>query len=403
MITILLLLSISIGAVVADPSTTCFQNSQKCEVVNGNLIDIYVETTWQECSLLCQDELNCVAFNHFGQNSDFYPHNACLLFSACESKLSCSDCVIGISQEDCLCSVPYQGLIDDGDYVDIAAEVPSEAACKSLCSRTTRCAVYTYYDSEDLYEPEMCWMLSNSGLLRSATTCEHCKTGPASCRAEQECQAAVLTDDDGTTNQYVFARSSSTASLVSAEKECFLEVRALAIGGGGSGYLGGGGSGYAEFGVLQLRANETLDLVVGQGGETSSVEKDGQVLLIAAAGQNNDNYNGGDGYSGGGAGTGGSGGEGKDGGSDGSDGVDYSSSYKGGKGSGLDVGALNMTRFVLTPGKAGTNHGNVGGGGGGILVNGEKPSSGDSYDGEGFGGGGGYSFNGFPGCVLVEV
>ena len=37
----------------------------------------------------------------------------------------------------------------------------------------------TYYDSEDPYEPEMCWMLSNSGLLRSATTCENCKTGPA--------------------------------------------------------------------------------------------------------------------------------------------------------------------------------------------------------------------------------
>ena len=91
------LLWLGLGAVVADPSTTCFQNSQKCEVVNGNLIDIYVETTWQECSLLCQDELNCVAFNHFGQNSDFDPHNACLLFSACESKLYCSDCVIGVS------------------------------------------------------------------------------------------------------------------------------------------------------------------------------------------------------------------------------------------------------------------------------------------------------------------
>jgi len=401
MITLLLLL----GVVVADPSTTCFQNRQKCEVVNGNLMDMYVETTWQECSLLCQDELNCVAFNHFGPNSDFYPHNACLLFSACESKLSCSDCVIGISQEDCLCSVPYQGLIDSGDYVDIAAEVPSEAACKSLCSRTTHCAVYTYYDSEDLYEPEMCIMLSDSGLLRSATACENCRTGPAACRAEEPCQAAVLTDD-GTTNQYVFARSSSTATLVSAEKECFLEVRALAIGGGGhsGGYGGGGGSGYAEYGVIQLQANETLDLVVGEGRETSSVEKDGQVLLMAAAGQDNDGYNGGDGYSGGGA-TSGSSIPGRDGGSDGSDGEDYDSSKRGGKGSGLDVGALNMTRFVLTPGKAGTHYsgGGYGGGGGGILVNGEKPSGGSSNRGEGFGGGGYYYENGFPGCVLVEV
>merc|ERR1712112_19957 len=105
----------------------------------------------------------------------------------------------------------------------------------------------------------MCMMLSNSGLLRSATKCEHCKTGPAACQAEQKCQAAVLTDD-GTTNQYVFAKSTTTATLVTAEKDCFLDVRALAIGGGGSssGSYGGGGSGYPEFGLLQLRANETL-------------------------------------------------------------------------------------------------------------------------------------------------
>ena len=111
---------------------------------------------------------------------------------------------------------------------------------------------------------------------------------------------------------------------------------------------------YAEYGHLQLRANETLDLVVGEGKQTSSVEKDGQVLLMAAAGQDYDGHNGGDGYSGGGAGSG-SFDQGRNGGSDGSDGEDYDSSHKGGKGSGLDVGALNMTRFVLTPGKAGTH------------------------------------------------
>merc|ERR1712130_115555 len=144
------------------------------------------------------------------------------------------------------------------------------------------------------------------------------------------------------------------------------------------------------------RANETLNLVVGGHHETSSVERDGQVLLIAAAGQDNDGYNGGDGYSGGGA-------ENSDGGSAGSDGEDYSS-YKGGKGSGLDVVTLNMTRFVLTPGKAGTHNGDWGGGGGGILVNSEKPTGGSSSWGEGFGGGGGYNGNsGLPGCVLVEV
>merc|ERR1711970_1643351 len=119
---------------------------------------------------------------------------------------------------------------------------------------------------------------------------------------------------------YVFARSTSTATLVSAEKQCFLEVKVLAIGGGGQGitggYRGGGGSGYAEYGVLRLHANETLNLVVGEGKQTSSVEKDGQVLLMAAAGQNGDGYNGGDGYSGGGAGSSSSSYQGRDGGWD---------------------------------------------------------------------------------------
>ena len=63
-----------------------------------------------------------------------------------------------------------------------------------------------------------------------------------------------------------------------------------------------------------------------------------------------------------------------------------------------------MTRFVLTPGKAGTHdYYGRGGGGGGILVNGQKPVNGDLHYGEGFGGGGYVSDNGLPGCVLVEV
>ena len=100
---------------------------------------------------------------------------------------------------------------------------------------------------------------------------------------------------------------------------------------------------------------------------------------------------------------------GQDGGTNGSDGED-SSSATGGKGSGLDIGTLNITRFILSPGKAGTHMGGLGGGGGGILVNGEKPGGGDSHFGEGFGGGGyryaggsGGSGYGFPGCVLIEV
>jgi len=407
--TSLFLVSMMLQAVMADSSITCFQDNLKCEMTNGNLIETNVGVTWEECKLLCEDEVTCLTFNYFGPESNFHPHNACLLFSECESKLPSEDCLLGTREQPCTCtslkycpcSIPYEGSVDADNYVDLASEVQSEEACKNLCSSTTDCTVFTYYDNLDPFEPEVCLLLSSSGFEKSATKCEHCKTGPATCRYGQKCQAAFLLSD-GNTYQHVFAQANTTASLVSAERDCFLEVRALAIGGGGyGGSYGGGGSGYPEFGLIQLQANETLDLIVGGSQETSSVEKAGQVLLIAAAGQDNDGNNGGDGYSGGGAGYYTN--HGQDGGSDGSDGGDYSSNT-GGKGSGLDVGTLNMTRFVLTPGKAGTAFSyDFGGGGGGILVNKEKPS-GNQYQGEGFGGGGyGGYHNGLSGCVLIEV
>merc|ERR1712037_911823 len=63
------LLCMILHAVAADPSITCFQDSQKCEVSSDNLIEVFVETTWEECSLLCQDNLSCLAFNFFGSSS----------------------------------------------------------------------------------------------------------------------------------------------------------------------------------------------------------------------------------------------------------------------------------------------------------------------------------------------
>ena len=96
-----------------------------------------------------------------------------------------------------------------------------------------------------------------------------------------------------------------------------------------------------------------------------------------------------------------------DGGFNGSAGVG-TNVYPGGKGSGIDVRTLNMTRFALTPGKAGKGEDEYGGGGGGILVNGEKPSgSGDKWEAEGFGAGWGETEKagkgtGHPGCILIE-
>ena len=58
-----------------------------------------VDTTWQEYSHLCEDELACLAFNFLGPKSDFHPYSGCLLLYACESKVFCNDCVIiGVSE-----------------------------------------------------------------------------------------------------------------------------------------------------------------------------------------------------------------------------------------------------------------------------------------------------------------
>ena len=75
--------------------------------------------------------------------------------------------------------------------------------------------------------------------------------------------------------------------------------------------------------------------------------------------------------------------------------------YKGGHGSGLDAASVNLAQFTLSPGKAGRNKDTYGGGGGGIIVDGEKLER-NEFQGEGFGGGGG-GYGGLPGCVLLEV
>ena len=68
-----------------------------------------------------------------------------------------------------------------------------------------------------------------------------------------------------------------------------------------------------------------------------------------------------------------------------------------------------MEHFSLSPGKGGDEHKTspfsiYGGGGGGVLVNGEGPTRPcpRSGMGEGYGGGGSYC-NGLPGVILIEV
>ena len=209
----------------------------------------------------------------------------------------------------------------------------------------------------------------------------------------------------------IFTDTSSTIELETVTVgKC--EVNILAIGGGGQGgwdnsggtnFEGGGGSGHVFLTSYVLRKSSNLLLNVGGRGKPSSVTtKDGLSVIQAPAGDDGvyGSFDGADGFSGGG-------GDGEflfgSGGSDGRDG-EAGSGGQGGKGSGLDISYYDLINFVLTPGSGGRHR--CGGGGGGVLVNGEGPEH-YSGSGEGYGGGGegcNYSSRyGSPGAILIEI
>jgi len=392
----------------AHESVTCFQDNQGCEGSDQNLVNTSIVPNWQECSQLCLDTYNCYAFTFYGPESDLIPHNSCFHFSSCESKAPCNDCVIGTPEDECFCSISYLGTIDESNFVTYLFDL-DEATCKRHCSEIDACKVYTHYDHSDPNEPDACILLSESGLQKNATQCDHCKTGAAACKYDQECQAAVLVDTNGTVfNDYIFAESSFNATLTSAVKDCYKEFQALAIGaGGGGGGRGGGGSGYIVVDTLQIRRH--MEVIVGQGGENeyhsggeSMIKIDDQPrpALRGFAGETA-NQRGGQGYSGGGYRDGNGGEDGGDGESD--------SNGPGGRGSGIDLSTMQMKSFVLDAARGGKSSGGYGGGGGGVLVNGYPVFADNSSLGGGYGGGGSYVeeeggyTNGRPGCVLIDL
>ena len=91
-------------------------------------------------------------------------------------------------------------------------------------------------------------------------------------------------------------------NLVAAEKDCFVDLNTVAIGGGGGGSrFGGSGSGHVEAAILRISVNNPVaEITVGQVDESSKVEIAGDLVLEANPGQTVDGYSGGAGYSGGG-------------------------------------------------------------------------------------------------------
>ena len=181
-------------AVTASPHIDCFIGQEACVIGPDNLIHTFLGiASAEECKLLCEDEITCIAFTHFGSNSYPMPEG-CLLFSSCKERRPCENCTSESSQTECRCSIPFSGLVTPDNFVDLVGGVPDEFACKKLCITESLCDLYTFYDSQDPVQPETCFLLTSSGLQEAVQPCKNCFTGPDQCKVSQNCQAAVVTN-----------------------------------------------------------------------------------------------------------------------------------------------------------------------------------------------------------------
>ena len=382
------------------PSQTC-SVAQACEVHQDNLIqDLEGVESLAECKQLCSDSSECNLVSHFGGSSSPLP-NHCLLLRSCPSLHDCQDC--WTESKVCFgsCNQQFEGKVVENEVETIIDSV-DEPSCLQSCQQNAGCTHYTFYTADDSAYPNMCLLLS--GLQGPVTACQQCRTGKPDC-SSADCSFSVGSD---AAMQTSFMFTESTDVTMAALGNC--EVTAVAVGGGGSGNYAGGGSGYVASATAPVAAFE-LYVSVGAAGEESALKTVGwggvgeETVVKAAPGGDGTNYDGGAGYSGGGAGFGdyiyG------DGGQDGGDGEDGDGNGHGGAGSGLDITSITLASYTLSPGVGGEKHyyntNHFGGGGGGVLVDGAGPQE-TQFDGEGFGGGRGWSEGKpGPGLVLMEV
>ena len=295
----MLLLSLLVTSVTSS-QIDCFLDNQECEATADTLIKVFLDiNTAEECLTLCSDDNQCSAFTHFGSTSEPFSL-ACFLYSSCRSRVPCSSCTTGSIQDDCTCSFSYSGTVGSTNTVGILGSVSDELACKRECSAHEDCAIYTFYDSEDPTNHNLCILLSSTGLEDPVSTCDHCSTGPATCRTGHQCQVAVFLKDGAAMKGpplSIFANESMSLIFQAREKDCYANISILAIGGGGGySYGEGGGSGYVETGAGVLKTEEQVVVTVGGAGERSSVVA--ATLQVEAQQGGDGGSSGGSGYSG---------------------------------------------------------------------------------------------------------
>ena len=207
-------------------------------------------------------------------------------------------------------------------------------------------------------------------------------------------------------NHMMFKEPGTEFHLTTKSSLSTCQLRILAVGGGGRGGYEGGGSGYIQYVTQTLSSSPTfIKLIVGDKRGESKVTIAGNTIR-ALPGKGHSEY-GGDGFSGGGGGPN----EPCNGGTNGGNGECSDR----GKGTGEDISQYHFKNFQLRAGLGGIyqteSSGEYrGGGGGGIIINGDGPgvrANKDGYKGsagEGFGGGG-FTNSGseHPGVVLIEI
>jgi len=377
---------------------TCSVTNQACEV-NDNLINAFHDIfSIHECRELCKNTPECEVYSYYGDTSLPFK-NYCMTFTNCFRLHDCDDCFTEIKPCFDVCEITKDGSFFQ-DTVDVITNITHEHSCVIQCRMNPDCKFYTYYTALDHNYPRMCILQSDvEGPMKS---CLHCRTGFPDCRVitTDFCHFSVGDIDDITS----YKASNKSASLSFSTEAIFsCELTIVAIGGGGyNGYNSGAGSGsgYIETATISPLSHKSIEVHVGAATQESRVvTAAGETIVRAQPGESGGRYYGGDGYSGGGAGTGYSGHNGGSGGSNGGDGNDGSDGG-GGKGSGLDISTIALEHFKLTPAAGGEGCDYFGGGGGGVLVDGQRPHNGGSY-----GAGGSPCNNADPaqGIVLIEI
>jgi len=420
---------------------TCFGDNQAC-VANENLIEAYPGVTnIEECKKLCTDNAECQVITHFGP--DNYPfRNMCMIFRNCSKQTTCKDC--RTEAKTCFqnCNVKLDGPVTDN--LGIITNVAEESDCLLSCEKNPSCKFYTYYTARDRSNPKLCVLLSD--IVGPVQPCYNCHTGFPACKNihADACHFKVE-DSETSVKGYKFTNTSEVANVYFPAELLFpsCQVTILAMGGGGEGYsIHGGGGGCITTAVLLFLPSKHLRVNVGAGGKESSVstiqpakaahgrriynlnipypiiQTDRSSSLASGAQcSTQENYTGHQSLqvcpapllarapAGARSSNGGtfSPNCGTDGGSAGG----ILGTYKdpSGRGSVVNISNITLEHFQLTPGAAGTGNGSYGGGGGGLLVDGEGPQTFSSlFDGQGYGGGKSVAGDSaHPGIVIIEV